>query len=258
LYALCELLAIDPQISIREKPEVCRQIIRKLLGSSGSIGTERLDHLRIAFDQLITLFSSEHVRRVINYIMPSCWVHPEAAARLCRIACRPDGPRTVVWKRNWDLSEKMYLWRAWCKPLSRIVAVTLKSGDLEDCKTKVHEALSLAFQRDPTTTPPRKVRERIQRLVERRGEPVCVVLAAIQTGPEILNSIRQEWPEVLFFLFERETDSAKLADHELEGIERVTPAMDLSLEADAMDDWSDFMTRAGVDPGEINSGRAFS
>ena len=258
LYELCELLAIDPQISIRAKPEVCRWIIRKLLGSGGAIGEERLEQLRIAVDQLVTLLPSpEHVRRFINYILPYCWVHPEAAARLCFIACRPDGPRTVVWRRNWDLSEKMYLLRALCKPLSRIVPVYLKSGDLEDCKTKVHQALAIEFQCGPMT-PAKTVRERIQRFEKRRGEPVCVVLAAMQTGHEIITSLTQEWPEVLFFLFERETDPSRLGDWELEGVERVQPALDLLLEAYAMDDWSELMNRTGVDKSEISTGKAFS
>lgn len=248
LRPLCDLLHLDPGILFgKTKLEASQLIIRRLLNPEKPIGPERLADLRITVDHLVTVFpSQEHVQRLINYALPHCWVNADAATRLCWIAHRTEGPKIVVWTRNWNLSEKMYLRRAWCKHLRRVVQVCAKSGNVNDWNNKVHEALALGFNRDPATTSTDKLRAQIRKFLVEQNEPVWVVLSAALTGHGIMKKLTSEWPEVLFFVFEPEDENAKPADWEWSEFERVTPALDLSLEKDAAAEWADLMEQCGV------------
>jgi hypothetical protein len=259
LRPLCDLLNLSSDILGKGKEEACRVIIRSLIDPKRQIGQERLIELEKTVDHLRTMFSAqEHVRRLINYALPHCWVNPEAAAPLARIAPFAGGPRAFVWVRSWNLSENMYLCRAWCKPLKRVIQVCVKSGDVEDWKSKVRAGLAVKFNRDPATTSTDKLRELIRRNWVVQGEPVWVVLSANLTGSRIIKELSAEWPEVHFFVFEQVGERAKSLDSEWSEFERVAPELDLTLEEDAATFWADLMSRSGVAVESISTGEAFN
>jgi len=257
LRPLCALLDLTQDILAKGKEEASRLIIRRLLNPEKPIGAERFEELRAIVDYLITLFRSrDQVQLFIHHLFPHLWVNAEAAMRLCRIAYRSEGPRTVVWTRNWVQSEEMYLRRAWCTRLRLVLPVSAKSGDAEDWNNKVHEALSMGFGCNPATTSADKLRNRIRKLLDRQGEPVWVVLSASLIGSDIMEKLRSKWPEVLFFIFDSEDERAKPADWEWSQFERVTPALDLSIEEDAVAEWTDLMRQLDEGRSGSSTGRA--
>jgi hypothetical protein len=258
LRVFCDLLKVSHAILTRGKEDACRLIIRRLLDSEKQIGGERLAELRATVEQLMAVLPNDQLQRFINYLMPFYWVNTEAAARLCRLAYRTEGSKAVVWKRNWLLSEKMYLCRGWCKLLSRVVKVDTKSGDIEDWKTKLREALAIAFYLDPATTSIDKLRCRVRNFLDKTGEPIWIVLSAMHTGRDVIERLMAEWPEVRFFVFELQDEKAGLADGEWSGFDRVTPTLDFSVEDDAAEAWGDLMNQAGVARENIMKGEVFA
>src|SRR6266436_7243523 len=104
-----------PSLPAGAKQDRANLLARMLLDPEEKLGDPRFQRLKSGIPTMMTAVdSANRVVRIIKLVAPFCWVPPECAGRIPAFVSQPlSGVRAIAWMRNWLLSERMYLYRAY-------------------------------------------------------------------------------------------------------------------------------------------------
>jgi len=243
------------------KKDIATVLAQHMLEFDSSLGVQRFEVLAAGIDVMMTVLSESSIRvpRIVNLVSPFCWVSPNGAGWIASLSFLPAGQhRVVAWRRSWMLSEKMYLYRAFCTRSTlklKIASASDRAGGGEDrildhirsvlaaevCQDQLADETALAV----------KVKE-----LTRKGVPVFLLLPAHAVDKDIVSKVCRKWPEVCIFLFGEELDEAQVRN-EFPGVDLVDPPLASQEETAAKTGWSECLGAAGVPFDDRVSGAAF-
>jgi hypothetical protein len=248
-----------PPFPAGAKDDLAAALARRLLDSDIPLGARRFGHLASGISTMKTAINeAARVPRIVNLVAPFCWVSPEAALRVAVLPTLPPGPsRAIVWSRSWLLSEKMYLYRAYCtRDRTRLKIATASDaagGDATAILDHIRSVLALevCHRRDEAAA---KVATRIRSLAQ-QGVPVFLVTPARAMDGALLAEIFNRWPELCVFLYGDEIDPSRLRE-QFPDVMMLEPPLTAEDEDAARIGWADCMAEA--DPlTDLETGAAF-
>jgi hypothetical protein len=240
------------------KKDRCIAVARALLDGAGEpLGPGRFERLTRVLRSLQPLLDTAKCQEVVNRVAPFCWVNPDAAASLRASADEPGG--AVAWRRQWPLSEPMYLRRAFCSPDVFPVWVSdagAWGGGLEHGLAHLRSCLlrRLGLPEGATDESIRRALE----LWRRSGRRVCLVMPLASVDAPLLGQARRCWPSSCFFLHDPNLTRPAFEQYGFDSVRFLEPELTAEAEYDARVSWTGLMLEAGADEGHVYSGEAYS
>jgi hypothetical protein len=242
------------------KKDRATALARCLVDFDVPIGAKRFTRLLAGIETMKAVMNeaSSKVPQVINLVAPYCWVSPEAAIRLAALVARgANQMKVVAWRRSWTLSERMYLYRAFCTTKSKVKVVYISDragGHGESIMEHIRSVLAKEVCHIGSASES-AVRTRTRQLLD-DGVLVFLVVPIKTVDAAIVRDVCTKWPDVSVILF---GDNLELNDLQtyFPGVDFIDPPLVREDEENAQTGWGECMDVAGVPYEDLESGVAF-
>jgi hypothetical protein len=251
-----------PAMPTGAKRDRATALARRILDFDAPPGPARFQKLLAGVETMKTAMNNPNtsVPEVINLVAPFCWVSPEGAIRVATVLSPRVAPQSkvIAWRRSWTLSERMYLYRAYCtrsKAKLKIVDISDRAGGTG---TSILDHIRSSLAKEVChnrLAPETAVQAKTKELVA-QGVPIFMILPADGIDAAILTDVCSRWADVGIILYGDKLDQDQVRQH-FPGIEFIQPPLRPDEEAIAQTGWGECMDVAGISYEDLESGVAF-
>lgn len=246
-----------PPMPAGAKRDRAARLARHLLSMEEALGPERFQHLAGGINILKAVLNDaqQNVPAIVNLVAPFCWVPQEGAIALAATPAEPR--RAAVWRRSWEVSERMYLYRAYGTRSSqklKIVEASDRTGGVDELLAHVQSCLAVAICRNPQA-PKERIKGKLRELAK-AGVPVYLLIPETHLTSETLAMIRGEWADVAIILHGENLTPGE-SERRFPGVRFIEPPLEPEVEDDARIEYLNCLELAGIGKDKLDSGEAF-